>query len=211
MNQSRIALYIDAENMSPFHMDAIVAHAGSLGKITIARCYGNSAAQDAWAEANHKFYVKPALIPPANKAGKNASDFAMVIDVVAAVHDTLCDQIVIVSSDIDFVQLANHVREQGMPVHGIMEAKANDSLKRAFDTFKLVGEPNPVPEIDTTTFRAACEKILPKGASTPLSQLGNQLRGELGELYMSGNGRLSKMLSTLTGYEVSGNSVKRIN
>jgi hypothetical protein len=69
---------------------------------------------------------------------ENASDFALTIDVVSLLHRGQFDHAVIVSSDVDFTQLAIHIRENGKGVDGIGEGKSKTFLRSAFDRFTIV-------------------------------------------------------------------------
>jgi uncharacterized LabA/DUF88 family protein len=133
----RIALFIDAENASPSHIEAFLELCRTLGKLTIARCYGSVVALKGWDAAVAKHHLVPVQTPSsASKA--NASDFALTIDAVSLLHRNLFDHAVIASSDADFTLLAVHIREHGKGIDGIGEAKARSSLKLAFDNFTLL-------------------------------------------------------------------------
>ena len=71
----------------------------------------------------------------ANTKGKNASDIGLVIDAMDILHSGRFDGFVLVSSDSDFTALANRVREQGIDVIGVGEAKAPESLRNACNRF----------------------------------------------------------------------------
>lgn len=83
----------------------------------------------------------------ANTKGKNASDIGLVIDAMDILHSGRFDGFVPVSSDSDFTALANRVREQGLDVIGIGEAKAPESLRNVCNRFilieNIVDEPEP--------------------------------------------------------------------
>ena len=74
----------------------------------------------------------------ANTVGKNASDIGLVIDAMDILHTGRFDGFVLVSSDSDFTALANRVREQGMDVIGVGEAKAPESLRNVCNRFVLI-------------------------------------------------------------------------
>ncbi len=59
----------------------------------------------------------------ANTKGKNASDIGLVIDAMDILHRKKFDGFVLVSSDSDFTRLAARIREDGLQVVGIGEAK----------------------------------------------------------------------------------------
>lgn len=163
MRKPRIALFIDAENTSPSHLPECLERCRSLGKPTIARCYGNAAALKIWEAVIAKNHLLPIQTPPgASKA--NASDFALTIDVVSLLHRDLYDHAVIASSDADFTLLAIHVREHGRGIDGIGKSKARPSLKSAFDNFTIVGvrevaKPAPKPATKKAVSKAAPKAV----------------------------------------------------
>lgn len=160
MTKPRVALFIDAENASPVHLPDYLEHCRSLGKPTIARCYGSAAALKAWEAAIAKHHLMPVQTPPgANKV--NASDFAMTIDAVSLLHRNLFDHAVIASSDADFTLLALHIREHGKGIDGIGEAKAKTTLRSAFDQFIVMGKSPPAvrtPEAKPPVAKAPAKK-----------------------------------------------------
>lgn len=160
----RVALFIDAENASPSHVEAFRERARELGKLTIARCYGSATALLAWEPAMTKHHLIPVQTPPsANKA--NASDFALTIDAVSLLHRDLFDHALIASSDADFTLLVVHIREHGKGIYGIGETKARPSLKSAFDKFTLIAA-TATSKPDTKT----SAKLQPKTESKPQPQ-----------------------------------------
>ncbi|MBC7480211.1 MAG: NYN domain-containing protein, partial [Pseudorhodobacter sp.] len=82
----------------------------------------------------------------ANTKGKNASDIGLVIDAMDILHAGKVDGFVLVSSDSDFTRLASRIREDGLQVIGIGEAKTPESLRKVCNRFVLIeniigGEP----------------------------------------------------------------------
>ena len=70
------------------------------------------------------------------RAGKNASDIAMVIDAMDLLHSGRLDGFCLVSSDSDFTRLASRLREQGADVYGFGEQKTpRVSGRRAAGSF----------------------------------------------------------------------------
>ena len=97
----------------------------------------------------------------ANTKGKNASDIGLVIDAMDILHQGKFDGFVLVSSDSDFTRLASRIREEGLEVVGIGEAKTPESLRKVCNRFilieNIVGEatsPEPVREAKPTAAKA---------------------------------------------------------
>jgi len=135
----RVALFIDAENASPEHIDQYLKRCRELGKPTIGRCYGSPESLKKWDAQIGKHYLIPVQTPP-SASKSNASDFALTIDAVSLLHRGLFDHAVIASSDADFTLLAIHIREYGKGIDGIGEAEAKVSLKSSFDNFTMVSK-----------------------------------------------------------------------
>ena len=135
----RIALLIDAENIAAHYADAIIAETARLGDIIIRRLYGN--VQDPalvhWLRLHNRLGLMPQH-QPQTAQGKNASDIALVIDAMDLMHGNRVDGVVLVSSDSDFTRLAQRLREQGLAVYGMGEAKTPEAFRMACKQFFLV-------------------------------------------------------------------------
>jgi len=88
----------------------------------------------------------------ANTKGKNASDIGLVIDAMDILHQGKFDGFVLVSSDSDFTRLASRIREEGLEVVGIGEAKTPESLRKVCNRFilieNIIGDAPPDPSRD---------------------------------------------------------------
>lgn len=223
--KQRMALFIDAENASPSHLPNYLEHCRTLGKPTIARCYGSTSALKAWEAAIAKHHLIPIQTPPgASKA--NASDFALTIDAVSLLHRDLFDHAVIASSDADFTLLAVHIREHGKGIDGIGEAKAKASLKSAFDNYITVERQTAAKTMPakagaassrqqapasnaTTSLLDAAKTVLAPGDKTTLGNMGKQLRAQMGDSYP--NGKLSKHMAKYRDvFRVEGSMIERL-
>jgi NYN domain len=121
-DRPRVALFIDAENVAPTYINETLEHAKGLGRLTIARCYGNDEALRGWREAMGRNHLKPMQTLVAT-GKQNASDFALTVDAVSLLHRGLYDVAFVVSSDADFATLAMHLREHARGVYAIGDAK----------------------------------------------------------------------------------------
>lgn len=133
------AVLVDADNIPAKYAGAILKEITSFGEPALRRVYGDwgSARLNNWAKAVRDLGLV-AHQETANTVGKNASDIGLVIDAMDILHSGRFDGFVLVSSDSDFTALANRVREQGMDVIGIGEAKAPESLRNVCNRFILL-------------------------------------------------------------------------
>ena len=112
-----IALLIDADNASPDHLDELLLVLGELGTINIRRAYGNWAKTSLkrWGELSGVHSIVPVQQFDVTK-GKNAADMRMIIDAMDLLYRGHIDGFGIMSSDSDFLPLAQRIREDGLPV-----------------------------------------------------------------------------------------------
>ncbi len=132
----KLAVLIDADNTSPKVADGLFDEVAKIGEASLRRIYGDfSKGQLAgWAE----ILARHAILPQqqfAYTTGKNSSDIALVIDAMDLLHSGRFDGFVLVSSDSDFTRLAARIREQGLEVYGIGQAKTPESFRQACSRF----------------------------------------------------------------------------
>ena len=145
-NSSRdanIALLIDADNASPEHLDEVLLVLGELGTINIRRAYGNwaKASLKGWGDLSGLHSIIPMQQFDVVK-GKSATDMRMTIDAMDLLYRGNVDGFGIMSSDSDFLPLAQRIREEGQPVYGFGTAKTplgfRQACTRFFDVAALV-------------------------------------------------------------------------
>lgn len=137
--QYRIALLIDAENISRKYIKLIMDEISEYGIITHKRVYGDFSNPTvlSWKESLIDFAMTPVFQFNYTK-GKNASDSAMVIDAMDILYSGKVDGFCLVTSDSDFTKLAIRLKEAGMLVIGMGEEKTPTSLVAACETFKYL-------------------------------------------------------------------------
>ena len=137
---ANIALLIDADNASPDHLDEVLLVLGELGTINIRRAYGN------WAKASLKGWGiltgEHSIVPMQQfdvVKGKSVTDMRMVIDAMDLLYRGHVDGFGIMSSDSDFLPLAQRIREEGLPVYGFGTQKTPLPFQQACNRFFDVG------------------------------------------------------------------------
>ncbi|GLR47961.1 NYN domain-containing protein [Sphingomonas astaxanthinifaciens] len=131
-----IALLIDADNASPDHLDEVLLVLGELGTINIRRAYGNwsKPALKGWGQLTSQHSIQPIQQFDVVK-GKSATDMRMVIDAMDLLYRGQLDGLGIMSSDSDFLPLAQRIREAGLKVYGFGTAKTPISFQNSCDRF----------------------------------------------------------------------------
>jgi len=138
--ENRIALLIDAENISAQYADYIMDEVSNYGTCSYKRIYGSwdKIVKTKWEGEINKNSLKP-MMQFNNTRGKNASDSALIIDAMDILYTGGVDGFCIVSSDSDFTSLARRLMEAGMLVIGMGESdKATEALENAFDKFVYI-------------------------------------------------------------------------
>lgn len=138
-SQKKIALLIDAENVSQKYMKLIMNEINKYGVVTYKRVYGDftNPSVSTW-KSNLVDYAMTPVFQFNYTKGKNASDSAMVIDAMDILYSGKVSGFCLVTSDSDFTKLAIRLREAGNLVVGMGEKKTPNSLVAACETFKYL-------------------------------------------------------------------------
>jgi uncharacterized protein (TIGR00288 family) len=148
-HELNIALLIDADNASPDHLDEVLLVLGELGTINIRRAYGNwqKTSLKNWGTLTGKHSIIPVQQFDVVK-GKSATDMRMTIDAMDLLFRGHVDGFGIMSSDSDFLPLAQRIREDGLQVYGFGTAKTPQSFQQActrfFDVAALASDSNGI-------------------------------------------------------------------
>ncbi len=174
-----LAVLIDADNSSPQWAEAIFEEIAALGEASVRRIYGDFSrpALKGWNDR----LAGLALVPhhsPANTVGKNASDIALVIDAMDLLHSGRFDGFVLISSDSDFTRLASRIREQGLDVYGIGQAKTPEAFRKACKRFIFVENLLPASEAPKTEREQAAKKEPPATAAVLIEHAMRAIGGE---------------------------------
>lgn len=225
---TRLAVLIDADNVTARNASAILDEIASFGEPSVRRVYGDwsSQALSQWKEQARDLGLVMHQ-QSANTKGKNASDIGLVIDAMDILHAGKVDGFVLVSSDSDFTRLASRIREDGLQVIGIGEAKTPESLRKVCNRFVLIeniiggdapvepksGKTTPQPEAHPPKeapskaiplIFAAMKKIDPDQDDYSLGQLGQvitQLHPDF-DPRSYGSAKLSDLLRKTGRFEV---------
>ena len=133
----KIALLIDGDNAQSKFIEAMLSEAGKHGKVTVRRIYGDWTDNklNSWKEKINKYAVRP-MQKFAFAKGKNSTDTAMIIDAMDILYSDTVTGFCIASSDSDYTGLAQRIRENGIFVMGIGEAKkTTEAFVNACDLF----------------------------------------------------------------------------
>ena len=136
MTTKKIALFIDADNISAKFGKQIIENLEKHGEIFIRRIYGNWEKNSlrSWNDCILNFSLR-AVQQPDYVAGKNATDMSLAIDAMDILYNGKAEIFALISNDSDFTPLAIRLREGGMKIIGMGNANAANSFRVACDEF----------------------------------------------------------------------------
>lgn len=166
----RIALLIDADNVSHANIAAMLAELSKYGTANIRRAYGDwgSPGLKGWREKLHEYAIRP-IQQFSYSTGKNATDIALVIDAMELLYTQKPDAFCIASSDADFTPLVMQLKANGHDVYGFGERKTPSPFVNACTTFLY---------LDTLEGSAAKERVAEPAAKPKTSKKASEKAGE---------------------------------
>lgn len=139
MDDNRIAILIDADNIGAQYIKVIIDEAAKEGVITYKRIYGDwtTPQLSSWKDILLEYSIIP-MQQYAYTQGKNSTDSAMIIDAMDILYAGTVDGFCIVSSDSDFTKLAARLRESGKTVIGMGKEQTPKAFVSACSKFKYI-------------------------------------------------------------------------
>jgi hypothetical protein len=188
----RVALLVDGDNIGAQHARAIFGVAARLGSLDVARVFGDATHASGWLAAEGYRFVHAGC-------GKNATDVLLAVDAMELALSGGFGAVAIASSDGDFSHLAHRLRERGILVLGIGEAKATPQYRAACSRFEVLA-----PAANAAQ-RAAPEPSRAQPCAAP--SLDQKIRAVIATNSKKGEGMriadLSPQMNTLHGVQIS--------
>ena len=189
MDDLKLAVLIDADNISPKYVKVILDEAASFGVAAAKRIYGD------WSDPRLKSWkdalLNNSIIPMQQYSyttGKNATDSAMIIDAMDLLYSGNLDGFCIVSSDSDFTRLAARLREAGKLVIGMGESKTLGPFVKSCYQFKyldlILGHQEEEEAAPTATDEAEAAAMAQAGDDTAINRdsVAKLVRGMIDEM-----------------------------
>lgn len=139
MEERRVALLVDGENLSVEHAGFLIVTAAKYGVLNVKRVYGAVTRLDGWTTA-------PGFRVVHVPARKDAADIALSLDALELGLTKQVDEIILATSDRDMTLVALRLAELGVSVTGIGEEKAPADFRKACRKFVAVPAKKDVVE-----------------------------------------------------------------
>lgn len=194
MTDIKLAVLIDADNVSYAHVKEMLEEIAKSGTPTIKRIYADwtKPTVSGWKNVLLENAITP-IQQYSYTSGKNSSDSALIIDAMDILYSGKVNGFCIVSSDSDFTRLATRLREAGMTVIGFGEKKTPQPFISACDKFiyleilkiakagpKVVAKTRakskkeePISKVDAETIRIITESVNDLADETGWTFLGS--------------------------------------
>lgn len=146
-HQKNIAMFIDCDNVSAKYTENIFDDLSQYGTVNIRKAYGNwkDPKLVGWENILQDYNIQP-IQQFAYTQNKNASDIAIVIDVLDALYTKNIDAIALLTSDSDFTPIVTRVLADGKTVFGYGEEKTPKALVNACSQFIFMEKFNTLNE-----------------------------------------------------------------
>lgn len=178
MGKKKVALFIDAENISADYAKFIFDNAATYGKIAVKRIYANwrNGGTKPWDEAIVKYSLE-AIQCPCFVAKKNSSDMYLIADALEVLYEEKIDTFVIVSEDSDFLPLVQKLKKKGKKILGFGTQKTIKPYADSFNKFiyfepkqKTSKKQDVAKQVDSTQQGDSTKQENPAKQSDPTKQ-----------------------------------------
>lgn len=148
--QKNIAMFIDCDNVSAKYIDSIFDDLSQYGKVNIRKAYGDWSDGDlnGWGKVLQDYNIQPYQQFAYTKK-KNASDIAIVIDVMDVLYTKNIDLVALITSDSDFTPLVTRILSEGIVVYGYGEEKTPKALVNGCTQFIFVERFLELKQVDS--------------------------------------------------------------
>lgn len=227
MEDKKIAVLIDADNVSSKYISHILDEVSKYGTPTYKRIYGDWTKPNlgSWKDILLEHSITP-IQQYAYTVGKNATDSAMIIDAMDILYSNNVEGFCIVSSDSDFTKLAARLRESGMYVIGMGMKSTPAAFRSSCEVFKYLevlfqkpsaqqdkadGTSQTTPDIIGTDLNEIIDSIKiiveddPSDDGVHLSQVGNLLNKKYPDFDARNYGfnKLRHLIASTNQFEVN--------
>lgn len=181
----KVAVFIDAENISAKFADKLLAEAANYGDVIIRRVYADWSSPNvvAWKDVVSKYSLLAEQQFSAVK-GKNSGDISLIINAMIVLFERDIDVFCLASSDSDFTRLVQVLREREKTVIGLGLKQTAQAFVNAFSEFIYLDSSDEIAQrekqIEHKKGCKTCAIELPADRLTALKEVIDKLIEEDG-------------------------------
>jgi len=163
-------MFIDCDNVSSKYIEDIFDDLSQYGTVNIRRAYGDwkDRKLQGWENVLQDYNIKP-IQQFAYTKGKNATDIAMIIDIMDILYTKELGAIVLITSDSDFTPIVTRILSDGLTVYGYGESKTPMAFVNACGQFIYVEKLSTLEEEEEEQEEAE-QNIVPKKKHTAVTE-----------------------------------------
>jgi uncharacterized protein (TIGR00288 family) len=182
----KVAVFIDAENISAEHAEKILGEASNYGDVIIKRVFADWSNQQmkTWKDTTIKFSLKPEQQFTPVK-GKNASDISLIVSVLTTLFEKEIDVFCLCSSDSDFIRLVQELREREKLVVGFGTEQTVPAFVNSFSEFiyleKIAAKANCLPKEKLTALKDTIENLISQHGKASYSSIGTEMKNKFAD------------------------------
>jgi len=190
MEDNKIAILIDGENISQKDIDYIFTEIRKDGQILISRLYCGTDNLAKWKEACNEYSIK--IVTQNNYvSGKNTTDSSLIIDAMDILYTRDVNTFYILSSDSDFTGIIMRIKEGNKRVVGVGEKKTPKSIINACNKFIFIENLRPIEEPKKKNVKSK-EKTNGKTRTKAITNL-NEIINEIIDIVAEGRIQISRI------------------
>lgn len=166
---NRVAVFIDAENISAKYADRLIEEAANYGDVIVRRVFADwsSSNVQAWKEVVSRHSLLAEQQFSAVK-GKNSSDMSLIINAMVVLYEKDIDVFCLASSDSDFTRLVQELREREKLVVGLGLKQTAQAFVNAFSEFIYLDSTTADTAADVTPIKGAAATAVVSVKSEPV-------------------------------------------
>ncbi len=185
-DERKLAVLIDSDNVPSKYAQFIMQEVSKYGTPTYKRVYGDWENNiNGWRDAALNYSIL-AVQQSCYVTGKNATDFAMIIDAMDILYTGNVDGFVLVTSDSDFTRLAIKLREAGKLVVGMGALKTPRAFTVSCHHFCYLNQTGE-PEFDEKAIRQTVIDFVKENGTKrlDLQKISDMLTAKYGNINFS--------------------------
>lgn len=194
MEENKIAILIDGENISQNDIEYIFSEIRKDGQIIISRLYCGVENLTRWKEACNEYSIK--IVTQNNYVpGKNTTDSSLIIDAMDILYTRNVNTFYILSSDSDFTGIIMRIKEDNKKVIGVGERKTPKAFINACNKFIFIENLRPILKDDSKK-AISKNKDNSKTKNKSITNL-DEIKNEILEMLNDGKIQLSRIKEKL--------------
>lgn len=179
---NRVAVFIDAENISAENAERILQEASNYGDVIVKRVFADwsNPQMKTWKDKVQQLSLRAEQQFAAVK-GKNASDISLIVGVLTTMFEKRIDVFCLVSSDSDFIRLVQELREREKLVIGFGMKQTVPAFVNSFSEFIYLDKKSDLPKDKLDALREIIDGLLERFGKAYYGLIGTEMKNKFAD------------------------------